>query len=111
MTRELSEKEMVEMLSLESYTKLRKTVYQAMIQSESFKKSNLPLCFSIQTFNLGEGEFLHIESAVKRTTTGEHDFKFTKCVLTDELDFTFDRWNATKKKLGNSYEFTNHQKK
>jgi hypothetical protein len=111
MIKALSEKDMIELMSLEHYEKLRNKIYQAMVQSESFKKSKLPVCFSIQTFNVGEGEFFHIESAVKRSATGKHGFQITKCVLTDELDFTFDRWNATKKKLGTTYEFTDNQKK
>lgn len=99
MTRELTEADVLsEIFTPSQYQDFAMQVYQEMVNSNVFKRDD-PIVFSIRNYEVSEKLFLHIEATLKKLDNGVHDFGFVRFVLTDDFDFTLDRWNEAKRNM------------
>lgn len=97
MTRELTESEVLaEFFTPLQYQEFAMKVYQELVKSDSFKTAD-PICFTIQNYQIDQNTFLHVEASLKKLKGGIHDFGFVRFVVTDDFDFTLDRWNEAKR--------------
>jgi hypothetical protein len=102
MTIELTEKEVLrDLLTPSEYQAFAMRVYKDLRSSKEYE-NNDPICFAIQTYQINDSCWLHIEASLKKARFNEFgvdDFGFVRFVLSDEnlIDFTLDRYNEAKR--------------
>ena len=98
MTKELTEPEILKIMSYDSYQALAMDVYERMVSSEKFKDPEKVL-IALEVFELSKKQFLHLEANLIKVAPGVNDFGFTRMVITDDIDFSLDRLNEVKRQL------------
>lgn len=103
MIKKLTEKEFIDIYSEQEYKRFAFETYKAMINSESYKSKDKIIYF-MGVSKLSEKNNLHFEATLKRNKVNGIDvldFGFINLVITDEIDYSLDRYNLIKNKLTN----------
>lgn len=93
MVKEITENELVEIVSEKQYYALIEAIFLQIEKSGEYKKVKNYICTG--TMVLNQKMYLYAETTVfKKKCNGENnsfDFRFTKIVITDEIDYILDR--------------------
>ena len=107
MIKNLTEKELIDIVSENEYLRFVFETYETMKKSESYKSNRDEIIYYLGVSELSEKLNLHFEASIKKSKQGlmrVDDFGFEKLVITDEIDYSLDRINEAKKVM-NSWEF------
>jgi ribosome-associated toxin RatA of RatAB toxin-antitoxin module len=97
----LTEPELVEMISMEKYHAFARQTFDLIRETKEFKNQD-PVCIHLQIIQLNNQNWLYAESTLKKYGN-RLDFGFVKLILSDNeqvlTDYTLDRMNELRRAL------------
>jgi len=97
MQKTIKEEDFIEMIGYDSYINFVKTTYENIKNCEAYERND-DVIYTIGAMPLDNGEWFHYEASLFKTISGD-DFGFTKMIITNDLDFTFDSINDAKHEI------------
>lgn len=100
----MNEKQLIEAIGVDGYSKIMHDVYTQLRNSDQYKNEyvlNNKDIYTIGTIDLSEGVWLHFEVSMHKQN-GLDNIGFTRVVLTDNVDFILDRIIDVKNELFNN---------
>lgn len=100
----MNEKQLIEAIGVDGYSKIMHDVYTQLRTSDQYKNEyvlNNKDIYTIGTIDLSEGVWLHFEVSMYKQN-GLDNIGFTRVVLTDNVDFILDRIIDVKNELFNN---------
>ena len=105
MIKNLTEKELIDIVSENEYKRFAFETYQTMRNSDSYKQNKDEITYYLGVSKISEKLNLHFEATLTKKRINNlivaDDFGFINLVITDEIDYSLDRFNLAKKTLNN----------